>query len=68
MPTSSFSTVVLPVKETFYTTGLSHISHPTSTMFACVVTTLITPGGIPARLGSWKVAGCQESYDVSPAT
>lgn len=49
---SNFATGVLPVNETFLTVGFSHISRPTSARLLSVVTTLITPGGIPARLAS----------------
>ena len=49
---SNLATGVLPVNETFLTVGFSHISRPTSAMLLWVVTTLITPGEIPARLAS----------------
>ena len=52
MPYSIFATGVLPVKDTFLTAVFSHISRPTSLTFACVVTTLITPAGTPARVAS----------------
>ena len=54
-PARSFATGVLPVNETFLTAVFWHISRPTSTTFACIVTTLITPGGTPARVASWNV-------------
>lgn len=49
---SILATGVLPVNDTFLTSGFSHSSLPTSAMFAFVVTTLMTPGGMPARLAS----------------
>ena len=52
MPYSIFATGVLPVKDTFFTAVFSHISRPTSATFAWVVTTLMTPGGTPARVAS----------------
>ncbi len=52
-PYNIFATGVLPVNDTFLTATFSHISRPTSLMFACVVTTLITPGGTPARVASY---------------
>ncbi len=51
-PYNNFATGVLPVNDTFFTALFSHNSRPTSTTFACVVTTLMTPGGTPARFAS----------------
>lgn len=45
----SLATGVDPVKDTFLTIGLSHISFPTSFRFFSVVTRLKTPAGTPAR-------------------
>ena len=41
------------MNDTFLTAVFSHISRPTSPTFAWVVTTLMTPGGTPARLASY---------------
>jgi hypothetical protein len=49
---SILATGVLPVKDTFLTAGFSHSSRPTSEMLVCVVTTLITPDGMPARVAN----------------
>jgi hypothetical protein len=53
MLVNSLATAVDPVKDTFLTILLSHISLPTSPTFLWVVTTLITPSGTPARRESW---------------
>jgi hypothetical protein len=45
---SSFPTLVLPVKLIFRTVGDSQSVEPTEGVFAKDVTTLKTPGGIPA--------------------
>jgi hypothetical protein len=52
IPASNLATGVEPVKVTFFTVLLSHISFPTSPTFLRVVTTLITPSGTPARRAS----------------
>lgn len=51
---SIFATGVLPVNDTFLTIGFSQSSRPTSAMFPCVVTTFMTPGGIPARFANYS--------------
>jgi len=52
---SSLATRVEPVKVTFFTTSLSHISFETSLRFFSVVTTFMTPSGTPALRPSWII-------------
>ena len=56
IPANSFATGVDPVKLTFLTVLLSHISFPTSMTLFCVVTMLITPSGTPARPASYLIS------------
>lgn len=56
---------MLPVNDTFLTVAFSHSSRPTSLTFACVVTTLITPGGTPARVASCAAEHVSDSVGYS---